>query len=130
MQQNEQTSAHPLIEMHLEEFRRGYQSGCAGRNPCTEPLTDQDMIDALKTFVEEGLFLPENEELLQWHIGRLLGEINYQCGQQARSTVACVLIEGQCELQQALRQLQGIVMAAATDAKNEITNGDAHSYFR
>jgi hypothetical protein len=112
MQQNEQASARPFITMHLPEFQRGYRSGCAGGDPCTGPLTDEDVIDVLKTFVEDGLFLPENEELLQWHVGRLLGEISFECEKQAPSIVAYMLVDGHCEVLQALRQLQGNIVAA------------------
>jgi hypothetical protein len=83
MQNYEQTTARPLVKMHLPEFVRGYQSGLRPcDDPCMEPLTDEDLIDALKTFDEEGLFREENEELLQWHIGRLLGQISRESARQ------------------------------------------------
>jgi hypothetical protein len=85
MQNYEQTTARPLVKMHLPEFVRGYQSGLKQCEPCLGPLTDEDLIDALKIFNEEGLFREENEELLQWHVGRLLGQISRESVPQQQS---------------------------------------------
>jgi hypothetical protein len=112
MQHNGQANGRLCIEMHLPEFQRGYHSGCAGGDPCTGPLTDEDVIDALKAFVEDGLFLPENEVLLQWHIGRLLGEISYESQKRAPGIVAYVLVDGHYEVRRALNQLQGTIVTA------------------
>jgi hypothetical protein len=94
MQNYEQTTARPLVKMHLPEFVRGYQSGLKQSEPCLGPLTDEDLIDALKAFDEEGLFREENEESLQWHVGRLLGQISRESaiGQQGIAVYTTIVM--------------------------------------
>ncbi len=91
MQNYEQTSARPLVKMHLPEFVRGYQSGLKQCDPCQEPLTDKVLIDVLKAFDEEGLFREENEELLQWHVGRLLGQISRKSAAERQEGIVILI---------------------------------------
>jgi hypothetical protein len=72
----ERTIVYALVEMHLPEFQQGYASGRRERAQGGEGLTDEDLLAMLRVLVEEGAFLPENEELLQWHIGRCVGQMD------------------------------------------------------
>ncbi len=73
---DERRIVYALIEMHLPEFQLGYASGRKERVQGGEGLTDLDLLANLRVLVEEGAFLPENEELLQWHIGRCVGQMD------------------------------------------------------
>lgn len=66
-----------LIEMTLPDFREGYQRGVAGYFNGEGTLNDVDLVEVLCTLAAEGLFSREDEALLHWHIGRLLGQL---CG--------------------------------------------------
>jgi hypothetical protein len=73
---DERTIVYALIEMHLPDFQQGYASGRKERAQGGEGLTDEDLLAMLRVLEEEGAFLPENEELLQWHIGRCVGQMD------------------------------------------------------
>jgi hypothetical protein len=81
---NEQTIVCPFADIHLIEFRRGYQSGLDRHAAGEEALIDKNLIKHLKELATRGT--SESVGLMQWHIGRLLGQMD--AGNQNRDEMA------------------------------------------
>jgi hypothetical protein len=109
-----------LVEMHLPEFQCGYQVGRIKR-PCAEEgsVTDEDVMESLKTLVNDGTFQPENEQTLHWCVGNMFGRMGIE---QRRSDIqlAVELLCGAVELlgvvERKLEELRGLHLAALPHA--------------
>lgn len=67
-----------LLIITLPEFRRGYEAGKQAILSGKEQLflIDKELIELLKDFVAEGLFIDADETALHWHIGHILGQLD------------------------------------------------------
>lgn len=83
---NEQTIVCPFADIHLIEFRRGYQSGLDRHAAGEEALIDKNLIKHLKELAARGT--SESVGLMQWHIGRLLGQMDAGNQNRDEMTVA------------------------------------------
>lgn len=62
-----------LLEMHLPEFRRGYQAGRATYFQTGQRITDMDVLDDLKELADERDFTDIHNLDLQYSVGSLIG---------------------------------------------------------
>ena len=70
------TGPRLALRMTLPDFAAGYEAGLyAARHgeDAGQPITDTELIEALRNLIEEGQFAAEDSTTLEFAIGSLLG---------------------------------------------------------
>ena len=71
------TGRKPILLICNEDFKTGYQAGIAfiQEGQEVEVMDSERLIANLKSLAQEGAFDGTQDDLMQWHVGLLIGMI-------------------------------------------------------